>query len=283
MRGAFQPLAFRCTVHFLTSAGGCVRQDFRFHGLARTPLRGARCCGSSYKRDAAVPLSSAGGLLRSCNSTRLWPSRVDSRRLQACGSRKVEECNLLSPLPPPKHSLLGQRLRVLLDEWEPRLGSAPVPHWNARLCRQRPATASARLALEHPHTINLRQQRLQHSSAAPPFEPASPCSTACSLRSAAQPCAASGALGTLGAWQPPPQQQPPGASAAASGMSRSKHAALRRAFKDDLLDEIVRTQAFDDGSMQSVFDRWLRSHQLTQRPALLEAVQSVRRTLDAPA
>lgn len=60
------------------------------------------------------------------------------------------------------------------------------------------------------------------------------------------------------------------------------HTALRRAFRDAVLDDVVKGGIVDDAGLQRLFDRWVQVNPAQHQAALADAFKDVQVQLDAP-
>lgn len=58
--------------------------------------------------------------------------------------------------------------------------------------------------------------------------------------------------------------------------------AMRRAFREAILEDVVKCGATDDAGLQRLFDRWVGVNPVENRPALVQAIKDVQVRLDAP-
>lgn len=57
---------------------------------------------------------------------------------------------------------------------------------------------------------------------------------------------------------------------------------MRRAFRDAILEDVVKRGATDDAGLQRLFDRWVEVNPVENRAALEQAINDVQVRLDAP-
>lgn len=57
---------------------------------------------------------------------------------------------------------------------------------------------------------------------------------------------------------------------------------LRRAFREAILQDVVKNGITDDAGLQQLFDRWVQVNPVQHRPALALAIEDVQVRLDSP-
>lgn len=65
-------------------------------------------------------------------------------------------------------------------------------------------------------------------------------------------------------------------------VGRTTEDALRQAFREGMLEDIVKGSISDDAGLQQLFDRWVQVNPVQHRPALEKAIKDVQVRLDSP-